>query len=181
MNTIPRSPERGSGAHRSPLAAGAPGAVYALVLLLVLSGCSLMRLDRELEEAGGLGLVTGPVTTPGGSAENVVVALFRQTDQGPVFEQADRMTSVVRDYVFILEASTPRFTGEQAKAGMWTPLTAVRETGGVAVSSQLPRWAQEKARRIYGFDLDHEGILNDEEVARAYHRILDQTVERGAG
>ncbi len=188
-------------------------AIFVSALLLALAGCTMVGLYQELSEAKGLGLVTGPVTTPGGSTDHVYVALFRQTDDGPELANVDLLTPVIRDYVFILEAATPyfivafqdrdgdrepdqgepvgmvgrprgivvepqqqledqeiqlaaktlfptdlgvdfasldlaavdsipiaggeiatlddpRFTTEQAEAGMWSPLTAVREVGG---------------------------------------------------
>ncbi len=184
-----------------------------LLLVLILIGCSMVRLRKDISEAKGLGMVSGIVTTPSKSTENVVVLLYRETDEGPVLTSADRLTSVLRDYVFILETASrysivafqdhdgdqildpgepvgihgrpepitvgptehlkgqgislgestalpsgldtdfsgleltsleslpvaagevttlddPRFTAEQAKAGMWSPMTALREVGG---------------------------------------------------
>ena len=54
-------------------------ALCASVLLLTVAGCSMVGLYRELSEARGLGLVTGPATTPGGGTEHVYVALFNST------------------------------------------------------------------------------------------------------
>ncbi len=191
-------------------------AIYGLLrfsLLLLLTGCSMVRLHQEISEAKGLGLVTGSVKTPGGGTENVIVALIRQADGGPVVEDVDRLSAVIRSYALILEAGVPyyilafqdsdgdqtpgpgeasaiygqvepfvvepeerledrailldrradlppdlvidfgnpelasldsipiaagevttledeRFTAEQAKAGMWAPLSALREVGG---------------------------------------------------
>ncbi len=188
-------------------------AVLAAAILVAASGCSMVRLHLELVEARGLGLLAGPVMTPGGDTDNVVVALFRHTEEGPALEDADRLTATVGSYAFILEAGQPylvvafqdldgdllpdqgepaavyghsdpivvepaeqldnrrlrlhaenepssfvdvdfsrlqeasfdsipiaagelaslddeRFSPEPAKAGMWSPLTAVREVGG---------------------------------------------------
>lgn len=172
----------------------------------------MARLHRELVEARGLSLLSGTVTTPAGGTDGVVVALLRQADGGSRLEDADRLTSVVGTYAFILEAGQPyllvafqdrdgdllpdagepsaiygrpdpivaepgkhlenrrlllhtekdpstlgvdlsglqqasfdsipiaagelaslddpRFSAQQAKTGMWSPLTAVREVGG---------------------------------------------------
>lgn len=44
----------------------------------------------------------------------------------------------------------------------------------VSVASQLPRWAQEEAARLRGFDEDHVSILAAEEAADELNRILDE-------
>ncbi len=78
-------------------------------LLLGLTGCTMVGLYQELSEAKGLGLVTGPVTTPSGSTEDVYVALFRQTGDGTELAHVDHLTAVIGEYIFILEAGTPYF------------------------------------------------------------------------
>ncbi len=77
------------------------------VAVLATSGCSMARLHRDLAEARGLSLLSGPVTTPGGGTENVVVALYRHSDDGFSLEDADRLSSAVGSYAFILEAHQP--------------------------------------------------------------------------
>lgn len=54
------------------------------------------------------------------------------------------------------------------------PLMLYSHDTVVAVSSQLAPWVQERAERIYGYDLDHVGILNDDEALRAYFQVLDR-------
>ncbi|MCP3956526.1 MAG: hypothetical protein GY719_01600 [bacterium] len=192
--------------------ATAAAALLTALVLTATSGCAMNRLRRDLSEAKGLGLISGPVETPDGGTENVVVALYRHAEAGPELEDADRLTSTVGNYAFIVEAGQPyliaafqdadgdlmpdatepatvyglrepivvepgeslegrrillhadsepllqgidfsglpqasfdsipiaageiaslddeRFSLEQAKAGMWSPLTAVREVGG---------------------------------------------------
>ena len=55
------------------------------------------------------------------------------------------------------------------------PLMLYSNDTVIAVASQLDPWFQERAERTYGFDLDHSGILADEQAARAYHRLLQRT------
>ncbi len=81
----------------------------SLLVVLLLGGCSMVNLQKDILEARGLGIISGVVTTPSDSAENVVLVLYRDTDEGPVVTSADRLTSVLRDYVFILETSSRYF------------------------------------------------------------------------
>ncbi len=55
------------------------------------------------------------------------------------------------------------------------PLMLYSHDTVIAVSSQLDPWFQERTEKIYGYDLDHVGILDDEQSARTYHRILQRT------
>lgn len=50
--------------------------------------------------------------------------------------------------------------------------SSVANDGAVTVSSQLDLAAQARARRIYGFDTSHIGILSDETVIRLLNDIL---------
>ncbi len=54
------------------------------------------------------------------------------------------------------------------------PLMLYSHDTVIALSSQLEPWFQERAERTYGFDLDHVGILGDEQAARTYHRLLQR-------
>ncbi len=47
----------------------------------------------------------------------------------------------------------------------------------VSVSSQLDPWFQERADRLHGFNLDHAGVLNDEQAARIYAQVLERAAE----
>jgi hypothetical protein len=42
----------------------------------------------------------------------------------------------------------------------------------VTVASQMRTEAQQEARRIYGFDLTHTGVLQDHAVAKLLNEIL---------
>jgi len=46
----------------------------------------------------------------------------------------------------------------------------------VAVESELPWWAQQEARRIFGFDDDHMEILEDPQVVATVRRILAEAL-----
>ncbi len=94
---------RGEG---SWAAAGSRGVLLCLSLWLA-TGCSMVGLHQDLEEAEGLGLVTGRVTVPKGELENVLVALYRWTETEPELENIDRLSSRLREFVFILEAAAP--------------------------------------------------------------------------
>ena len=61
----------------------------------------------------------------------------------------------------------------------FNPMMTYSHDSVVSVSSQLARWAQATAVRIYGYDLDHVEILADAEVLEQYSAILDQASESG--
>ncbi len=71
---------------------------------LLLSGCVLIQLDRDLNEYEKLGIIRGKVSTSTGTTERVVVALFRQDASGWKLFGADHMTAVLSEYSFILDA-----------------------------------------------------------------------------
>lgn len=52
------------------------------------------------------------------------------------------------------------------------PLMRYCQDGTVSVASQLDRWHQERAEQIYGFDVGHMEILDDEDVARTFNEVL---------
>lgn len=62
--------------------------------------------------------------------------------------------------------------------GSLSPFMARSNDGSVTVASQLPEWAQARARRVWGFDDTHVGILNDPEVHARFNELLGLTVPR---
>ena len=82
--------------------------IFCLLVIFVLAqACSYVGLTRDTRLAEQLALLSGPVVTPDGSLEGVIVALFRDHSGRLELSKIDRLSASVRGYVFILEASTP--------------------------------------------------------------------------
>ncbi len=81
-----------------------PVFLCGLISLLMLGGCSMIQLKQDLAESETLALVSGSVATATTNTENVLVALFEETETGPVLQGVDELTSVIQNYVFLLEA-----------------------------------------------------------------------------
>ena len=71
----------------------------------LVAGCSMVRLAKDIREMGGSGIVAGAVVSPQDSGEGLAVVLFRREESGFEPVAVDRLSSVIRTFVFVLEAS----------------------------------------------------------------------------
>ncbi len=80
--------------------------IRALVVVTALTtaACALQRLRADEQVKAQSGLLSGAVTTPSGTTEDVVVALFHLRPGGPVREGYDELTGMVRSFAFVVAA-----------------------------------------------------------------------------
>lgn len=50
--------------------------------------------------------------------------------------------------------------------------------GVISIASQIPPWIQNQAKRYWGYDATHVGILSDESALERYNALLDSTADR---
>ena len=112
-------------------------------LALLLGGCAMARLERDLDRIGKLALVVGTVEVAADSAGEILVALVRAGPGVARVEDVTRLAPEIRQYAFAVEAGAPWRVAAFADRdgdGAWDP----DEPAGQASEAPLVLAAEER-------------------------------------